>query len=87
MKKGEEDIILSISLIQKELDRYGKYKGAYLSVLPGLTGMWQAYGRNNLTFKERIQMDVYYVNNRGFWLDIKIILRTVVTVLKGEGAV
>lgn len=85
--KGEMSVVGPRPIIQKELDRYGEYRDAYLSVLPGLTGMWQAYGRNNLTFAERIKMDVYYVKERSMKLDLIILCQTVKTVLIGEGAV
>ena len=85
--KGEMSVVGPRPIIQKELDRYGEYKDAYLSVLPGLTGMWQAYGRNNLTFAERIKMDVYYVRERSMRLDLTILCQTIKTVLVGEGAV
>lgn len=85
--KGEMSVVGPRPIIQKELDRYGEYKDAYLSVLPGLTGMWQAYGRNNLTFAERIQMDVHYVRERSMKLDLTILCQTIKTVLVGEGAV
>lgn len=85
--KGEMSVVGPRPIIQKELDRYGEHKDAYLSVLPGLTGMWQAYGRNNLTFEERIQMDVHYVRERSMKLDLTILCQTIKTVLVGEGAV
>ena len=85
--KGEMSVVGPRPIIQKELDRYGDHKDAYLSVLPGLTGMWQAYGRNNLTFAERIKMDVYYVKECSMKLDLTILFRTIKTVLVGEGAV
>lgn len=85
--KGEMSVVGPRPIIQKELNRYGEYKDAYLSVLPGLTGMWQAYGRNNLTFEERIKMDVHYVTNRCFLLDFNILIKTVKVVINGDGAV
>ena len=85
--KGEMSVVGPRPIIQKELDRYGDHKDAYLSVLPGLTGMWQAYGRSNLTFEERIKMDVRYVEQRSMKLDFIILFQTIKTVLIGEGAV
>ncbi|MGN1303973.1 MAG: sugar transferase [Oscillospiraceae bacterium] len=59
-----------------------------LSVKPGLTGYWQAYARNNVGYAdgERQKMELYYVHNRSFWLDLKIIFKTVETVFKRNGA-
>ena len=85
--KGEMSVVGPRPIIQKELERYGEYQNAYLSVLPGLTGMWQAYGRSNLTFEERIKMDVRYVEEQSIKLDLAILCRTVRIVLKGEGAI
>ena len=59
-----------------------------LSVKPGLTGYWQAYARNNVGYVngERQKMELYYIHNRSFLLDIKIIFKTIITVLKRNGA-
>lgn len=85
--KGEMSVVGPRPITQKELERYGDYQEAYLGVLPGLTGMWQAYGRSNLTYEERIKMDVRYVEKRNMKLDITILIQTIKTVLVGEGAV
>ena len=59
-----------------------------LSVRPGLTGYWAAYGRGDLTgYRRRRAMEVYYVIYRSVWLDIKILFKTVSTVVKGRGSV
>jgi lipopolysaccharide/colanic/teichoic acid biosynthesis glycosyltransferase len=57
-----------------------------LSVSPGLTGYWQVNGRQDVHFTERVRLDMEYVETRGFWLDVEILLKTVVSVLKREGA-
>lgn len=85
--KGEMSVVGPRPITLKELERYGNYQEAYLAVLPGLTGMWQAYGRSNLTYEERIMMDVKYVEKRGMKLDLMILCQTVKVVLLGEGAV
>ncbi len=79
-------------IVDKEIEEYlatkeGEHQEAYLAVLPGLTGMWQAYGRSNLTYEERIMMDVKYVEKRSMKLDLTILCQTVKVVLLGEGAV
>ncbi|WP_243152897.1 undecaprenyl-phosphate galactose phosphotransferase WbaP [Sporotomaculum syntrophicum] len=53
---------------------------------PGITGLWQVSGRNDVEFAERLRLDVWYVRNWSLWLDISILMRTVVVVLKGKGA-
>ncbi len=57
-----------------------------LSVSPGLTGYWQVNGRQDVHFTERVRLDMEYVETRGFWLDVEILLKTFVSVLKREGA-
>jgi undecaprenyl-phosphate galactose phosphotransferase len=55
-------------------------------VRPGITGLWQVSGRSDTDFKTRVKLDVIYVLNRSLWLDIVILLKTILVVLKGEGA-
>ncbi|MCS4472558.1 sugar transferase [Clostridium botulinum] len=55
-------------------------------VKPGLTGMWQANGRSDTTYEDRVEMDMDYIDNRNFWLDIKIILQTAIAVVRKKGA-
>ena len=84
---GSMSIVGPRTIVQKEIDLYGDYANKLFSVVPGLTGYWQANGRSDTTYEERIKMDMYYIDNRGFWLDFKIIIKTFGSVLKGEGAV
>lgn len=84
---GSMSIVGPRPIVQKEIDLYGDYANKLFSVVPGLTGYWQANGRSDTTYAERIKMDMYYIDNRGFWLDFKIIIKTFGSVLKGEGAV
>lgn len=57
-----------------------------LKVLPGITGIWQVSGRNNVTFQDRLSMDIYYVRNWSIWLDLYILARTIWVVLTRKGA-
>lgn len=84
---GSMSIVGPRPIVQKEIDLYGDYANKLFSVVPGLTGYWQANGRSDTTYEERIKMDMYYIDNRGFWLDFKIIIKTFGSVLKGEWAV
>ena len=84
---GSMSIVGPRPIVQKEIDLYGDYANKLFTVVPGLTGYWQANGRSDTTYEERIKMDMYYIDNRGFWLDFKIIIKTFGSVLKGEGAV
>lgn len=57
-----------------------------LSVRPGITGLWQVNGRSDRTFEERLSLERRYVRRRGFWLDVKILVRTVIAVVTARGA-
>ena len=70
----------------QELRRYGPVRWHYLSVTPGITGLWQVSGRNELSYPERVQLDKTYVEERNWKLDLEILLRTVLVVLTGRGA-
>jgi lipopolysaccharide/colanic/teichoic acid biosynthesis glycosyltransferase len=69
-----------------EIEKYDDYCEHCRKVLPGLTGLWQVSGRNNTTYRERLELDTYYVRNWSLWLDIYILACTVKVVLLGEGA-
>jgi undecaprenyl-phosphate galactose phosphotransferase len=70
----------------EELSRYGASKRHYLSVRPGLTGLWQVSGRNNTTYGERVEYDSQYVESRNPIFDSWIVLRTVKVLLTRDGA-
>lgn len=75
-------------LISRELDKYyADNKELLLSVKPGITGFWQAYARNDVTYESgvRQQMEMYYVRNASIFFDCKILLKTIVTVLRKKG--
>ena len=84
--KGDMSIVGPRPIVEKEIEKYNGYASQVFSVLPGLTGYWQAHGRSDTTYYERFQMDMYYLRNRSLVLDFKIILKTVVSVIKKEGA-
>lgn len=67
-------------------DTYDLWHTRRLEVRPGITGMWQIYGRNTTDFDERIRLDEYYARNRSPWLDLKILVLTIPAVLRREGA-
>ena len=70
----------------RELAKYGPYRHTLLTVLPGLTGMWQVHGHADLSFDDRIDMDMAYIENWSIWSDIKIIFQTIPALLKGDRA-
>lgn len=70
----------------EEINKYGQYGQTLMVVMPGLTGLWQVSGRSNTTYDERVALDMKYITQWSVWLDVKILLRTVPAVLKGDGA-
>lgn len=83
--KGDLSIIGPRPLLVKYLPRYSAHQRRRHEVRPGLTGYAQAHGRNGLTWEEKFDMDVYYVDHITFWGDIKILFATVKCVFKREG--
>jgi sugar transferase EpsL len=67
------------------LSRYSERQARRLEVLPGVTGWAQVNGRNETTWTERLEFDVWYVDHRTLWLDLQILARTVVTIVSGRG--
>lgn len=73
-------------IIAEELSIYGEAASLFNRVLPGITGLWQVSGRNELTYEERAKLDSYYVNNWSIWLDLHILAKTFFTVFLWRGA-
>lgn len=69
-----------------EVERYSAWHKKRLRVRPGLTGLWQVSGRSELPFEDMIRLDIYYIENWSLWMDFRIILRTIPTVIFGTGA-
>lgn len=85
--KGDLSIIGPRPIVEEELERYGEKKSTFLSVTPGLTGYWAANGRSCTSYEDRIKMELYYVENISFKLDLKVFLKTILSVIKRQGAV
>ena len=85
---GSLSIVGPRPIVEEETKIYGKDIAKLLAVKPGLTGYWQAYARNNATYEtgERQKMEMYYVDHASLLLDIRIILRTFISVIKKDGA-
>ena len=84
--RGDLSVVGPRPIITEELERYGEFKEKLLSVTPGLTGYWQAYARSDCSYKQRMLMELYYVDNANFWWDIRIIFATILSVLRQRGA-
>lgn len=83
---GEMSLVGPRPIVREEVERYGSVFKAYMRVRPGITGLWQVSGRNNLSYKERVHIDSYYICNWSTWLDILILARTIPAVLRRSGA-
>ncbi|MEA2101745.1 MAG: undecaprenyl-phosphate galactose phosphotransferase WbaP [Thermodesulfobacteriota bacterium] len=84
--KGEMSLVGPRPIVADEVERYGDKSRYFFKVTPGITGLWQVSGRNDIGYDERVLIDEYYAKNWSFWLDIEIIIRTFGAVLKKEGA-
>jgi Undecaprenyl-phosphate galactose phosphotransferase WbaP len=83
---GQMSLVGPRPILPGEVDKYAEGLEHYREMLPGITGLWQVSGRNNTTYRERVELDTYYVKNWSLWLDIYILACTVKVVLLGEGA-
>lgn len=85
--KGDLSIIGPRPVIDEELKKYGHNIDKFLSVTPGLTGYWAANGRSNTTYEQRMEMELYYIDNISFKMDMKVFFKTIESVIKKEGAI
>jgi Undecaprenyl-phosphate galactose phosphotransferase WbaP len=85
--KGEMSLVGPRPVTREEIGKHYKETAKlFLSVLPGVTGLWQVSGRTNTSYDYRVKLDVWYIMNWSLWLDIVIIFKTIKVVLKMEGA-
>ena len=84
--RGQMSLVGPRMITEAELGKYGAYKHLVHSVKPGMTGYWQVRGRQNVSYEERVAMDVHYVNRWSLGMDLKIIAETPRKVFKREGA-
>lgn len=82
---GEMSFVGPRPMVQDELKRYGVFSGSYLAQKPGITGLWQVSGRNDISYDERVRLDAQYFIRRTLALDLRIILSTAGAVLKKTG--
>lgn len=83
---GEMSLVGPRPFLSEQRDYYGLIYNLYIQVLPGMTGLWQVSGRNDVRFDTRVRFDQYYVRNWSIWLDFYIIIKTFWAVLRGDGA-
>jgi len=74
--KGDMSVVGPRPIVIQEIPKYGEFMDKVISIRPGLTGLWQVSGRNNLSYRRRVQLDSIYAKHRTFILDLRVILRT-----------
>ena len=85
--KGDMSLVGPRPIVDREVELFGDKMKTVHSVRPGLTGYWAANGRSDTTYEQRVEMEAYYAENFSLLLDIKIILKTIKSVIKKEGAI
>ena len=73
-------------IIKEEKKFYSDRAPLLFSVRPGVTGLWQVSGRSDLAFSQRVELELYYAQNWSFWLDLRILFKTIGVVLRKTGA-
>ena len=84
--KGEMSLVGPRPVMQEELARYGEDVDYYLMAKPGMTGLWQVSGRNDVDYATRVYLDSWYVKNWSLWSDIAILFKTISVVINRSGA-
>jgi undecaprenyl-phosphate galactose phosphotransferase len=84
--RGDMSLVGPRPVVQPELEKYGENVAYYLQVRPGMTGLWQVSGRNDVDYETRVALDAWYVRNWSLWNDIVILIKTVRAVLMRDGS-
>ena len=86
--KGDMSVVGPRPLVEEELPRYGRHINKILTIRPGITGLWQVSGRNDIPYPRRVQIDLYYANDKNLWMDMWIVFKTIGVVIfpKNNGA-
>lgn len=83
---GQMSLIGPRMITAAELEKFGKWQHNLATVKPGLTGLWQVSGRSDLSYEDRVRLDMHYIRNHSIWLDLHILFRTIPALLTGRGA-
>jgi lipopolysaccharide/colanic/teichoic acid biosynthesis glycosyltransferase len=84
--KREMSLVGPRMIAPAEVEKYDQWDINLLTVRPGITGLWQVSGRSDVSYEERVRLDMYYIRNWSIWLDLQILLQTVPVVIRGNGA-
>jgi lipopolysaccharide/colanic/teichoic acid biosynthesis glycosyltransferase len=84
--RGEMSLVGPRMITPEEATRYGKWQLNLLTVKPGITGPWQINGRSEIPYEDRVRLSMHYIRNYSIWLDLGILIRTILVVVQGKGA-
>jgi exopolysaccharide biosynthesis polyprenyl glycosylphosphotransferase len=84
--KREMSLVGPRMISPEEVAMYKQFDMNLLTVLPGITGVWQVSGRSDISYEERVRLDMYYIRNWSIWLDLQLLFQTIPAVLKSRGA-
>jgi exopolysaccharide biosynthesis polyprenyl glycosylphosphotransferase len=84
--RGEMSLAGPRMISPAEMGKYSQWGINLLTVKPGITGLWQVSGRSNISYEQRVRMDMYYIRNWSIWLDLQLLWQTIPAVLRGTGA-
>lgn len=84
--RGDMSLVGPRPVTEEELAKYGDRKDFFLEAKPGITGLWQVSGRNDVSYEERVRLDAWYARNWQLWFDLVILLKTIKVVLTGKSA-
>jgi exopolysaccharide biosynthesis polyprenyl glycosylphosphotransferase len=84
--RGEMSVVGPRMISPPEMNMYKQWSQNLLTVKPGITGVWQVSGRSDVTYQERVRLDMYYIRNWSIWLDLQLLLQTIPAVLFRRGA-
>lgn len=84
--RGEMSLVGPRMISPVEMAQYGQWGMNLLTVKPGITGLWQVSGRSDVSYTDRVRLDMYYIRNWTIWLDIQILFQTIPAVIRAKGA-
>jgi exopolysaccharide biosynthesis polyprenyl glycosylphosphotransferase len=84
--KREMSLVGPRMISPEEVKMYNQWDLNLLTVPPGITGLWQVSGRSDLSYEDRVRLDMYYIRNWSIWMDLQILLQTIPAVIRGRGA-
>jgi lipopolysaccharide/colanic/teichoic acid biosynthesis glycosyltransferase len=84
--KREMSLVGPRIITPAEVEKYQKWDLNLMTVRPGMTGLWQVSGRSDVTYEERVRLDMHYIRNWSIWLDLQLLMQTIPAVIRRRGA-